>query len=362
MIIIPIIKNTCRQAPFIVNILSRFPQGIALVFACTAALPAALAQDNVLNLYSARHYQTDEALYANFTKSTGIKINRIEAGDDQLIERVKREGANSPADVIVFVDAARLHQAQQAGLFAPVTSSTLDARIPAGVRDAQGHWFGFSSRARVLVYNKALLRPADVATYESLAEPALKGKVCTRPGSHPYMLSLVASMIEPHGEARAEVWARGVVANFARKPVGGDTDQVLAVASGECGVALANTYYLARLIKSAKKEDREAMAKVGVVWPNQASWGAHMNVSGAGVARHAPHREAAVKFLEYLASDSAQAYFADGNNEWPVVQSVAVKNEALTALGAFKADQLGAAVYGKHTTAAQRVVDRAGWR
>lgn len=342
--------------------LSAITQSIALMLACAAALPAAVAQDNVLNLYSARHYQTDEALYADFTKSTGIKINRIEADDDQLIERVKREGANSPADVIVFVDAARLHQAQQASLFAPVKSGTLDARIPAEVRDAQGHWFGFSSRARVIVYNKASLRASDAATYESLAEPALKGKVCTRPGSHPYMLSLVASMIEHLGEARAEAWARGVVANFARKPVGGDTDQVLAVASGECGVALANTYYLARLIKSAKKEDREAMAKVGVVWPNQAGWGAHMNISGAGVARHAPHREAAVKFLEYLASDSAQAYFADGNNEWPVVKSVAVKNEALMALGPFKADQLGAAVYGKHTPAAQRVVDRAGWR
>ncbi|MFN0160134.1 MAG: Fe(3+) ABC transporter substrate-binding protein [Burkholderiales bacterium] len=323
---------------------------------------SAVAQERVLNLYSARHYQTDEALYANFTKATGIRINRIEANDDQLIERVRTEGANSPADVIMFVDAARLFNAQQAGLFQPIRSATLESRIPADLRDATGHWFGFSTRARVIVYNKASLRPSDVATYEQLAEPGLKGRVCTRSGSHPYMLSLVAAMTEHMGEQRAEAWARGVVGNFARKPVGGDTDQITAVAAGECGVALTNTYYLVRLMKSRRPADRDAIAKVGVVWPNQAGWGTHTNVSGAGVARHAPNREAAVRFLEYLASDDAQRYFADGNNEWPTVASVKVKNDALASLGEFKADNLGAAVYGRLTPVAQRIVDRAGWR
>ncbi|MBL8376386.1 MAG: extracellular solute-binding protein [Burkholderiales bacterium] len=328
---------------------------------CTMAF-SANAQERVLNLYSARHYQTDEALYANFTKATGIRINRIEAGDDPLLERVRNEGANSPADVIMLVDAARLHNAQQTGLFQPVKSALLESRIPADLRDAQGHWFAFSTRARVIVFNKAELRPSDVATYEQLAEPGLKGRVCTRSGSHPYMLSLVAAMTEHLGEQRAEAWARGVVANFARKPAGGDTDQITAVAAGQCGAALTNTYYLVRLMKSNRPQDREVVAKVGVVWPNQAGWGTHLNVSGAGVARHAPNRESAVRFLEYLASDDAQRYFADGNNEWPTVKGVKIKNDALASMGEFKADNLGAGVYGRLTPVAQRIVDRAGWR
>jgi iron(III) transport system substrate-binding protein len=338
------------------------PRLSAFALALVLATGPVAAQDRVLNLYSARHYQTDDALYANFTKATGIRVNRIEAGDDQLIERVRNEGSNSPADVIMFVDAARLYNAQQMGLFQPLKSAVLESRIPAELRDAQGHWFAFSTRARVIVFNKAELRASDVATYEQLADPGLKGKVCTRSGSHPYMLSLVAAMTEHMGEARAEAWARGVVGNFARKPAGGDTDQVTAVAAGQCGVALTNTYYLVRMLKSNRPQDREVMSKVGVVWPNQAGWGTHLNVSGAGVARNSPNRDAAVRFLEYLASDDAQRYFADGNNEWPTVRGVKVKNDALASLGEFKADTLGAAVYGRLTPVAQRIVDRSGWR
>ncbi|MFO1309223.1 MAG: Fe(3+) ABC transporter substrate-binding protein [Burkholderiales bacterium] len=332
-----------------------------LAAALLAAAPAH-AQDAVLNLYSARHYQTDEALYANFTKATGIRINRIEAGDEQLLERLRSEGANSPADVLLIVDASRLYGAQQLGLFQPVRSATLESRIPAALRDPNGEWFGFSSRARLIVYNKARVKPSEVATYESLADPANKGKVCVRSGSHPYNLSLVAAMIEHLGEPKAEAWARGVVANFARAPKGGDTDQIKAVAAGECDVALSNTYYYARLLRSTKPEDQEVVAKTGIVWPDQGSFGTHVNVSGAGVLKHAPHREAAVKFLEYLASDEAQRYFADGNNEWPAVKSVAVKNPALEAMGTFKADPLPIAVLGRNTPAAQKLVDRAGWR
>ena len=328
-----------------------------------AAAPNASAQDNkVLNLYSARHYQTDEALYANFTKTTGIKINRIEAGDEQLLDRLKTEGANSPADVIVMVDAARMWNAQQLGLFAPVKSAVLDARIPADLRDKEGNWFGFSTRARVIVYNKVSVKPADVASYEALAAPQNKGKVCTRSGSHPYMLSLVSAVTEHDGEARAEAWAKGVVANFARKPVGGDTDQIKAVASGECGIALTNTYYWVRLLKSAKPDEMELVKKVGFIWPNQATYGTHVNISGGGMAKNAPNKEAAVKFLEYLAGDEAQAYFANGNNEWPVVKSVAFKNAELEALGKYKADSIGPGVFGKNTPTAQKIVDRAGWR
>ncbi len=331
-----------------------------LVLAGALAAPAGAEQ--VINLYSARHYDTDEALYANFTKATGIEINRIEAGDDALLERIRTEGANSPADVLLIVDAARLARAEQLGLFAPLRSMALEQRIPAQFRDPDGMWFGFSSRARIIVYDKATVKPEEVSTYESLADPQNKGRICTRPGSHPYMLSLVSAMIAHHGEEKTEQWARGVVSNFARSPRGGDTDQIRAVAAGECGVALTNSYYLVRLMRSTKPEDRAVAARVGMVWPDQNSYGTHMNISGGGLMRNAPNRENAVRFLEYLASEPAQVYFATGNNEWPVVKSAAGKNPELAALGTFKADPLNAAQLGKNLAAAQRIVDRVGWK
>ena len=254
-----------------------------------AAVPVdSHAQDKVLNLYSARHYQTDEALYADFTKQTGIKINRIELGDEQLLQRLRTEGAASPADVVLLVDAARLWRAQVDGLFQPVQSKVLNERIPANLRSNDGTWFGFSSRARVIVYDKAKVKTEDVDTYEELADPKNKGKVCTRSGSHPYMLSLIGSLVERLGEAKTEEWARGMVANMARPPRGGDTDQIKGVASGECGVALTNTYYWVRLVRSEDPKDKEVVSRVGFVWPNQATTGAHMNISGGGVAKNAP--------------------------------------------------------------------------
>lgn len=338
----------------------------ALATLMVAAAASSYAQENVLNLYSARHYQTDEQLYSNFTKQTGIKINRIEAEDNPLLERLKNEGKNSPADVILLVDAARLWRAQIDGLFQPVKSKVLDARIPSNLRgkdDGKGsEWYGFSTRGRIIVYNKASVKPEDVSTYESLADPKNKGKVCTRSGSHPYMLSLIGSMIEHDGEAATEKWAQGVVANFARPPRGGDTDQIKGVATGECGVAVANTYYYVRLLRSTKPEDKELMSKVSFVWPNQKTGGAHVNVAGGGVAKNAPHREAAVKFLEYLASDEAQGYFANGNNEWPVVASAVAKNPALESLGKFKAENISIATIGKNQIAAQKILDRVGYK
>jgi iron(III) transport system substrate-binding protein len=339
----------------------------ALAAAFSLALPTAQAQeDKVLNLYSARHYQTDDALYGEFTKQTGIKINRIEDGDAALLERLRNEGKNSPADVLLLVDAARLWKAQDEGMFQPVQSKVLEERIPDHLRshgDGKGsEWFGFSTRARVIVYNKANVDPKTVQNYEDLANPALKGKVCTRSGAHPYMLSLIGAISEHLGEQKAEEWAKGVVANFARPPRGGDTDQVRAVASGECGVALSNSYYLVRMMRSDKAEDREAMSKVGIIWPNQSSFGTHVNVSGAGVARYAPHRDNAVKFLEYLASDGAQAYFANGNNEWPVAKGVKLTNPALEELGSFKADDLSIGAIGRAQVTASKIIDRAGWR
>jgi len=323
---------------------------------------AAVAQRGVLNLYSSRHYQTDEALYANFTKQTGIKLNRIEAGEDPLIERIRNEGTASPADVLVTVDAGRLWRAEQMGLFQPVTSKVLESRLPAHMHAASNQWFGFSTRARVIVYNKSMVNAADVQDYEDLANPKLKGKVCTRSGSHVYNLSLMSALIEHWGEAKAEEWARGVVANFARAPKGGDTDQITAVASGECGVALVNTYYYARLFGSEKPEDRKLMANVALVWPNQKSFGTHLNVSGAGVLKNAPHKDAAIRYLEYLASDAAQSYFASGNNEWPAVANAPLNNRTLESMGKFKADTLNVSALGKNQPAAQRIFDRAGFK
>ena len=331
---------------------------------CCAA--GAQAQDKVLNLYSARHYQTDEALYADFTKATGIKINRIDADDAGILQRLKSEGSASPADVILLVDAARLWRAENDGLFQPVKSAGLEQRIPATLRgkDAgQGsQWFGFSTRARVIVYNKMTVKKEDVDTYEELADPKNKGKVCTRAGSHPYNLSLFGSVLEHTGEAKTEAWLKGIVANMARDPKGGDTDQIKAAASGECQIAVTNSYYLARLIRSTKPEDQAVIEKVGVVFPNQQSWGTHVNISGAGVAKNAPNRAAAVQFLEYLASDQAQTYFADGNNEWPTVSSVKVANRALDSLGPFKAETVPVAQVGMNQAKVQQMLDRVGYK
>jgi len=333
----------------------------ALIAAATLSIfNPAVAQEKVLNLYSARHYQTDEALYRDFTQQTGIKINRIEGKEDELLERIKNEGANSPADVFLTVDAARLAVAHELGLFSPVSSKLLESRIPAHLRTED--WFSFSTRARVIVYNKRSVNPKDVQNYADLATPKLKGKFCSRSGSHPYNLSLMASIIAHQGEAKAEEIARGMVANFARSPKGGDTDQIKAVAAGECGVAISNTYYVARLLRSTKTEDQKIMERVGIIWPDQAGNGAHINVSGGGVLKTAPHREAAVRFLEYLASDEAQRYFADGNNEWPAVNSVKVENPALETMGKFKADKLPVRSLAMYQTKAQIIFDRAGFK
>jgi iron(III) transport system substrate-binding protein len=334
----------------------------AVVAAALGGGLSAHAQTGVLNIYSSRHYQTDEALYNNFVKQDGIKLNRIEAGEDPLIERIRNEGTASPADVLITVDAGRLWRAEQMGLFQPITSKVLETRLPAHMHAASNQWFGFSTRARVIVYNKSAVNAADVQNYEDLAHPKLKGKVCTRSGSHVYNLSLMSALIEHWGEAKAEQWARGVVANFARSPKGGDTDQITAVASGECGVALVNTYYYARLLGSEKPDVRKLMHNVALVWPNQKSFGTHLNVSGAGVLKYAPNKDVAIRYLEYLASDAAQSYFASGNNEWPAVAGAPLHNRTLEAMGTFKADTLNVSALGKNQSAAQKVFDRAGYK
>jgi iron(III) transport system substrate-binding protein len=325
-------------------------------------LPPALAEDAVLNLYTARHYQTDEALYTNFTKATGIRINRIDGKEDELLQRIRREAGASPADVFITVDAANLQAADDADLFVPVRSKTLDARIPSQFRGEDNHWFGFSYRARVIAYNRDKVKPEEAQRYLDLAHPRFKGRLCVRSGGHVYNRTLMASIIYNLGEDRAFDWARGIVANLARPPKGGDTDQIRAVAAGECDVAISNHYYYARLMASDKAADQEVVKKVGIIFPDQKGKGTHVNISGGGMLRYAPNKAAAVKFLEYLASDEAQAYFANGNNEWPVVASAKTDNKQLDALGKFKVDQLSAGILAQYTPKAQRFIDRAGWK
>jgi iron(III) transport system substrate-binding protein len=264
--------------------------------------------------------------------------------------------------VLVTVDAGRLWRAEQLGLFQPVKSALLEARVPASLREPGGLWYGFSLRARLIAYNKARVKPAEVPTYESLAEPKWKGRICMRSSTNMYNLSLLGAIVDHLGEQKAEQWARAVKANFARDPRGGDTDQLKSVAAGECDVTLTNQYYFARLMRSDKADEREIAAKLGMVFPNQETWGAHVNISGAGVMKHAPNRQAAVKFLEYLASDDAQRYFADGNNEWPVVAGVKPDNPVLKMFGAFRQDALNVAVLGRNQPLAQKIYDRVAWK
>lgn len=341
------------------NVPYRRALGAAVCLAVFGTGVSAQAQE-VLNLYSSRHYQTDEALYENFTKETGIEINRVEGKGDALIERIKSEGVNSPADVFITVDAGRLWRADQAGLFQPVKSDALDAAIPENLRHPEGHWFGFSSRARLIYYDKAKVGPDEIKSYEDLADPKWKGRVCIRSSSNIYNQSLMSSIIAAHGEDGATEWAKGMVDNFARNPVGGDTDQIRGIGAGECDVSVGNSYYYVRLMTNPGDKDKGLAEKVGWVFPNQGDRGTHVNVSGAGVLKHAPHREAAVKFLEYLASESAQRYFADGNNEYPVVAGIE-PNEALKSLGQFETDSLNVAVYGENQPKAQKIFDSVGW-
>jgi iron(III) transport system substrate-binding protein len=323
---------------------------------------SAIAQDKVVNIYSARHYQTDEALYSGFTKATGIKVNRIEGGEDALIERVRNEGARSPADVLITVDAGRLWRAEQLGLFQPVKSPLLEARIPANLREPSGQWFGFSMRARVIAYNREKVKPGEIQTYEELADPKWKGRVCMRSSTSVYNLSLMGALIDHLGEQKAQAWAQGVHDNLAQEPKGGDSDQLKAVAAGQCDLTVSNQYYYARLARSDKADERDVARKIGIVFPNQKTWGTHVNISGGGVLKNAPHRDAAVKFLEYLASDEAQRYFADGNNEWPVAANVKVDNPVLRELGDFKRDRLNVAVLGRNQPSSQKIYDRVAWK
>ena len=330
---------------------------LSIAFVLTG-LTSAFA-DEVVNVYSARHYDTDMAMYERFTEETGIKVNLIEGSSDALIERIKSEGQFSPADMLITVDAGRLWRAEKEGIFQPVDSAVLSERIPAHLRHPEGEWFGLSKRARVIAHKKDMVLPAGFYTYEALADEAFRGQVCMRSSGNIYNLSLMASLIDAHGAEAAEAWAKGVVANFARTPQSNDTGQLKAVASGECTITVANTYYLGRLMASTKPEDKALMANLEIVFPNQDGRGTHVNISGAGVTKYAPNRENAIRFLEYLTSDFAQRLFAEGNNEYPISGPT---TGPVAALGEFKRDDLNVSVLGENQTEAVKVYDRAGWK
>jgi iron(III) transport system substrate-binding protein len=334
-----------------------------------AGLGAALAMpsivraqtDRQVNLYTARHYGSDEAFYAAFKAATGITVNRVEAGADALIQRIVAEGANSPVDVFITVDAGNLERARAANLFQPVASEAIRARVPAHLRDPDGNWFGFTTRARVIMYHKDRIKPEQLSTYEDLADQKWKGKLLIRSSTNIYNQSLTGSVLAARGETATEAWARGIAANFARPPRGGDTDQIRAVFAGEGDLAVSNTYYLGNLLRENKPEDQALLQKIGVFFPNSGDRGTHVNLSGAGMARHARNKDAALALLEYLASDAAQRHFAETNSEYPVVVGVPAP-QRIAAWGGFRQDQLNAATFAKNNSAALQIMDRAGWK
>ncbi|MEM1077272.1 MAG: extracellular solute-binding protein [Pseudomonadota bacterium] len=313
-----------------------------------------------LNLYSSRHYDTDERLYSDFEELTGITINRIEGNADELIARMEAEGANSPADVFLTVDTVRLTRAKNLGLLQSVESPVLEGRIPEYLQDDDNQWFGFSQRARILFYDKT-----DVAnpptTYQDLAKPEYAGKVCIRSSTNVYTQNIVAALVDHLGEEAATDWAKAVVGNFARSPQGGDTDQLRGIASGECDIAMSNTYYYARATRKGDSTmSADDLANIGWVFPNQNSIGAHMNISGGGVAANAPNKDNAMKFLEYLSSVQAQQYFSAGNDEYPAVPGVGL-SESVAKLGIFRPDTIDLSAIGANVDAAQRVLSAAEW-
>ncbi len=327
----------------------------------TTASETTPAESTEVNIYSGRHYETDETLFERFTTETGIQINVVEGEADELQERIIAEGERTPADLLITVDAGRLWRAEEAGLFQPVKSEVLESSIPASLRQPDGLWFGLTQRARVLVYNPEKVKPSDLSTYEALAEPQWKGRVCVRSSGNIYNQSLLGSMVETLGVEATEAWAKGLAANFARDPEGGDTDQIKAVAAGQCDVAIANHYYWARLAKSEKPEDKAVADKTAIFFPNQGDRGTHVNISGAGVLANAKNPEAAIKLLEYLVSPEAQKVFAEGNNEYPVVAGVEV-DPVVAALGEAKFDQVNVAAYGRNNPEVVKIVDRVGWK
>jgi iron(III) transport system substrate-binding protein len=337
---------------------------LLIIFIGIFATPNSLmASDQFVNIYSARKEALILPLLKRFKKETGIAFRLVTGKADGLLKRLEIEGSLSPADLFITVDAGRLQRAKQAGVLQPIDNPTLKKRIPASLRDRENYWFGMSQRARTIIYNKKTVDPTDLSTYEELASPRWKGKLCIRSSGSVYNQSLVASMIEVNGIENTESWANGLVQNFARPPIGGDTDLLKATAAGQCGITLANTYYLGRMINSKINSERKAAKDLAVFWPNQGEGdrGVHVNVSGAGVTKYAQNKNEAISLLEFLVRDESQEWYAEVNNEYPVVEGASI-SKTLKSFGTFKADSINLTILGVNNPEAVKLMDRAGWR
>lgn len=338
---------------------------IALLFSCgnneKQPTESSVEEKKEITLYTHRHYDTDKEIFAKFEEQTGIKVNVVKASADELIQKLESEGDQSPADLLITVDAGRLVRAKNKGLLQSVASETLEETIPAHLRDVDNQWFGLTKRARVIVYNKNKVKPEDLSTYEALAEPQWKGKVLIRSSSNIYNQSLMASIIANDGKDAAKEWATAFVANFARKPKGNDRDQVKAILAEEGDIAIINTYYLGKLLNSKDENEVAAGNAVSVFFPNQENRGTHINISGIGVAKHAPNKDNAVQFIEYLVSEAVQKTFAEANYEYPVNPNVKSDSELLLSWGAFKEDKLSLTKLGELNKEAVILFDEVAW-
>ncbi|MBX2808136.1 MAG: Fe(3+) ABC transporter substrate-binding protein [Cellvibrionaceae bacterium] len=334
---------------------------IATLLIASMMAAGTLQAAEAVNVYSARKSALIEPLLERFTQETGIQVNLVTGKDDALIKRLQVEGKASPADILITVDAGRLHRAKSLGLLRSVDNSTLHQTIPAYLRDTDDQWFGISLRARPIFYVKDKVNPETLSSYEALADAQWKNKVCIRSSNNIYNQSLVSSMISAKGVEDTEQWAQAFVNNFARQPTGGDTDQLRAAAAGVCDIAIANTYYYGRLLKSSKPEDRAVAAKLGIFWPNQNDRGTHVNVSGIGVTQSAKNYDNAIKLIEFLVTPASQSWYAEINNEYPVVDN-ANTDKVLASLGSFKKDVVNLTELGINNRTAVELMDRAKWR
>ncbi|MBD3670205.1 MAG: Fe(3+) ABC transporter substrate-binding protein [Gammaproteobacteria bacterium] len=331
-----------------------------LLLATISIVPVAQAAQEV-NLYSARKEKLIKPLLDRFTQQTGIKVNLVTGKANALLQRLKSEGRNTPADLLLTTDAGNLYRAQQAELLQAVESKTLESSVPAHYREPEGHWYGLSVRARTIFYANDRVDPKELGSYAGLTDPKWKGRICIRSSNNIYNQSLVASMIAHQGVAKTEEWVNGLVKNFARRPKGGDRDQIRAAAAGECDIAIANTYYYGAMQTSSKERDRAAAKEVSLFWANQDSTGTHVNISGGAVTRYAGNKENAIKLLEFLVNDESQRWYGEVNNEYPVKSGVEISG-TLKKWGEFKADTLDLHLLGKYNAEAVRIMDRAGWR